>query len=286
MKKALIAYFSQGGTTRSVGEQILKGLNEKQIQVDFYDITEGPIFDIKSYEIIGIGSPAYIFRPPFSVVEFIKSLPDLDGLSFFTFVMYGTKPGKTGNVIRNLLTIKGAKEIGYAKFKGADFWVGYLQRGYLFSPDNPNDNELEMAINFGREIAANFSGDNYIKPDMDSGPGIVYTIENLITKKILTNYVYSYFFKADAKKCDSCKICIKKCPNNNIRLDKNGIPQWGRNCLFCLYCEMKCPKDAIKSPVDWLIMAPFMSYNIIQADKDPSIDQAKVVHSKGKTKRI
>ena len=48
MKKALIAYFSQGGTTRSVGEQILKGLNEKQIQVDFYDITEGPIFDIKS----------------------------------------------------------------------------------------------------------------------------------------------------------------------------------------------------------------------------------------------
>ena len=176
MKKALIAYFSQGGTTRSVGEQILKGLNEKQIQVDFYDITEGPIFDIKSYDIIGIGSPAYIFRPPFSVVEFIKSLPDLDGLSFFTFVMYGTKPGKTGNVIRNLLTIKGAKEIGYAKFKGADFWVGYLQRGYLFSPDNPNDNELEMAIYFGREIAANFSGDNYIKPDMDSGLGIVYTL--------------------------------------------------------------------------------------------------------------
>ena len=172
MKKALIAYFSQGGTTRTVSEQILKGLNDKHIQVDLYDIAEGSLFDINSYDMIGIGSPAYIFRPPFSVIEFIKSLPDLNGLPFFAFVMYGTKPGKTGNVIRNLLTIKGAKEIGYAKFKGADFSVGYLQRGYLFSPDNPNGNELEVAINFGREIAANFSDNNYIKPDMDSGPRI------------------------------------------------------------------------------------------------------------------
>jgi flavodoxin/ferredoxin len=286
MKKALIAYFSQGGTTRSVSEQILKGLNEKQIHVDLYDITEGPLSDIKSYDIIGIGSPVYIYRPPFSMIEFIKNLPALDGLSFFTFVMYGTRPGKTGNIIRNILTLKGAKEIGYAKFKGADFWVGYLQRGFLFSPDNPNSNELEMANNFGQEIAANFSDNNYIKPEMDSGPGIVYDIENLITKKFFTNYVYSYFFKADPDKCNSCKICIEKCPNKNIHLDNNGIPQWGRSCLFCLYCEMKCPKDAIKSPVDWLIMAPFMSYNVYQADKDPTIDQAKVVHSKGKTKRI
>ena len=286
MKKALIAYFSQSGTTRSVSEQILKGLTDKQVQVDLYDIAEGPLLEIDSYDIIGIGSPAYIFRPPFMVIEFIKSLPDLDGLHFFTFVMYGIRPGKTGNVIRNLLTIKGAKEIGYAKFKGADFWVGYLQRGYLFSPDNPNNNELDMAKIFGREIAVNLSDNNYIKPDMDSGPGIVYTIENLITKKFLTNYVYSYFFKADAEKCDSCKVCLINCPNNNISLDTNGIPQWGRDCLFCLYCEMKCPKDAIKSPVDWLIMAPFMNYNIYYADKDPSIDQAKVVHRKGKTKRV
>jgi flavodoxin len=92
MKKALIAYFSQGGTTRSVSEQILKGLSEEQIQVDLYDIADGPIFDISSYDMIGIGSPVYIYRPPFKVVEFIKSLPDLDGLPFFTFVLYGTKP--------------------------------------------------------------------------------------------------------------------------------------------------------------------------------------------------
>jgi len=286
MKKVLIAYFSQGGTTRSVGGQILKGLNDERIPADLYDINDGPLTDINSYDTIGIGSPAYIFRPPFKVIEFVKSLPNLDGLSCFTFILYGTRPGTTGNVLRNLLTMKGAREIGYAKFKGADYFLGYLHRGHLFSPDNPNDDEMKTAYSFGREIAANFSDNNYIKPDMDSGPGIVYTTENLITKKILIKYVYTYFFKADTEKCNSCEICIKICPNNNIHFDTNGIPHWGRDCLFCLYCEMKCPKDAIKSPVDWLIMAPFMSYNVYQAAKDPMIEQVTVVHSKGRTKRV
>ena len=46
MKKALIAYFSQGGTTRAVSEQILKGLNDEKIEVDLYDIAEGLIFGL------------------------------------------------------------------------------------------------------------------------------------------------------------------------------------------------------------------------------------------------
>ncbi|MBU2630483.1 MAG: EFR1 family ferrodoxin [Proteobacteria bacterium] len=285
MKKALIAYFSQGGTTRAVSEQILKGITDK-FQVDLYDISDSRPPDINEYDMIGIGSPVYIFRPPFNVMQYIKNLPELDGLPFFTFILYGTKPGTAGDLLRNALFLKGGKEIGYAKFKGADFFLGYLQRGFLFSPDNPNKDELENAHTFGKKIANNFFNNNYIKPGRDSGPGTVYAIENLITKKVLVKYVYSYFFKADMEKCNSCKICIKKCPNNNIRLDKNDTPQWGRNCLFCFYCEMKCPKDAIKSPVDWPVMAPFMAYNVYQANKDPLIDQTKVIHSKGKTKRI
>ena len=81
--------FSQGGTTRSVSEKIAKGLNGQQFQVDLHDIVEGPLTDINSYDMIGIGSPVYIYRPPFKETEFIKSLPDLDGRPFFAFVLYG-----------------------------------------------------------------------------------------------------------------------------------------------------------------------------------------------------
>lgn len=141
MKKALIAYFSQGGATRLISEQILKGIKDKQFRVDLYDIAAGQPPDINNYDMIGIGSPAYIYRPPFNVLEYIKNLPDLDGLPFFIFVLYGTKPGTTGDSLRNGLSLKSVKEIGYAKFKGADFYLGYLQRGFLFSPDNPNKDE-------------------------------------------------------------------------------------------------------------------------------------------------
>ncbi len=62
--------------------------------------------------------------------------------------------------------------------------------------------------------------------------------------------------------------------------------QWGHNCLFCLYCEVKCPKDAIKSVMDWPIMAPFMNYNVYEGKKSPLIEHVQVIHNKGKTKRI
>jgi flavodoxin/NAD-dependent dihydropyrimidine dehydrogenase PreA subunit len=218
MKKVLIAYFSQGNTTKAVAKNISTGVESKQFHVDLYNIADGDPPDIDGYDMIGIGSPVYIYRPPFNVMKFIKTLPELNGRPFFVFILFGTKPGDTGNLIRDALTHKGGKEIGYKKFKGADFYLGYLQRGFLFSPDNPNKNELEIATNYGQEIVNTFSEDNYVKPDRDCGPGIIYTIENLITKKILVKYVYSYFFKADMEKCNSCGICIKECANNNIQL--------------------------------------------------------------------
>lgn len=184
MPRALILYFSQGKTTKKIASVISKGLESEGLSVDLYDITQDTPPEMTDYDVVGIGSPVYVFRPPFNVMEFLKSLPNLNGLPFFCFILHGTLSGATGNILREHLTLKGGKEIGYAKYKGA---------------------------------------------------------------------------------CDSCSVCLHKCPNNNIFLNENGQPRWGRDCLFCLYCQMKCPKDAIKSVVDWPIMAPFMNYNVSQA---------------------
>jgi Fe-S-cluster-containing hydrogenase component 2 len=79
---------------------------------------------------------------------------------------------------------------------------------------------------------------------------------------------------------------MKICPAGNIKENQKGHPVWGRNCLFCLYCEMKCPKEAIISPASWPLFSPFHSYNILKARSDSSIKCARVVHEKGHTKRI
>lgn len=286
MPKALIIYFSQGKTTKKISNSISKGLATEGFIVDLYDITQDLPPEVTNYDMVGIGSPVYIFRPPFNVMAFLKNIPNLNGMPFFCFILHGTLPGVAGNIIREHLTLKGGKEIGYAKFKGADYFLGYIQRGVLFSPDNPNETDMDNARQFGQEVAGRLTERKYEKPGMDSMPGIVYSIEELITKEFFIKYMYSYLFKLDKEKCDLCSVCLHKCPNNNISLNKNGHPQWGRDCLFCLYCQMKCPKDAIKSVVDWPIMAPFMSYNVSQSLNNSMIEHVSVEHSKGRTKRI
>jgi len=286
MRKTLIAYFSQGGTTKKIAEKISQGLQSKQFQVDFYNIVDDQRPSITDYDVIGIGSPVYIFRPPFNVLDYLKGLPELNDLPFFVFLLYGTEPGTAGNIIRKTLSRKGGKEIGYEKFKGADYFFGYLQRGHLFSPNNPSENELKQAEQFGQDLVSRISEKGYVKPKMDTLPPPVYCIERMITTRSQVQQIYSRFFKVDKDKCTSCKICIQQCPKNNIRFDKNDLPIWGRECIACFYCEMKCPLDAITSPLDWSIMAPFTNYNVSRSLKDPSIEDVKVVHKKGKTVRV
>lgn len=286
MKKVLIVYFSQGETTAKIAEQIKKGITDENYDANLYNIQDGKPPDINQYEIVGIGFPVYIFRPPFNVMDYIKNLPDLNGMPFFIFLLYGTYPGVAGNIARKALSKKGGKEIGYTCYMGEDYFIGYLKRGYLLSLGHPTEKELSNAYAFGQDVILHATGKGYMKPPYDPQPGLIYNIERWTTLRPMVNHLYTHFFIVKKKKCDSCGICIKKCPTGNITMNKKSFPTWGRNCISCWYCEMSCPLEAITSVVDWPIMIPFMKYNIKKALSDPSIDATKVVFSKGKLKRI
>lgn len=51
-------------------------------------------------------------------------------------------------------------------------------------------------------------------------------------------------FCAD-EKCNSCGICEKICPSNNITLIE-GKPDWHQKCEQCLACIQWCPQEAIQ----------------------------------------
>jgi flavodoxin len=121
MKKALIAYFTQGGTTAKIAKEISKGIFEKGFVVDFHKISDHLAPDVKEYDLVGFGSPVCIFRPPYNVMEYVEGLPNLEGLPFFVFMLHGTHPGTAGNIMRKALRRKGGCEVGYSRFKGADF---------------------------------------------------------------------------------------------------------------------------------------------------------------------
>jgi len=284
MPKSLIVFFSQGGTTTRIAESIAEGLRAAKFEVHLHNIKDGRPPDPRNYDILGIGSPTYYFRPPFNVIEYLNGLPDLVGKPFFVFVLHGTDCGDAGNIIRRALEHKGAREIGYSRCLGADYFLGYLKRGYLFSPHHPEAKELAQAEIFGREVAAHYAGKPYGKQEYDASPSIIYRLERSLVNRFMIRQMYSRLIWVNAKKCSACGLCMKLCPTQNISADKEGHPIWGRNCLLCFTCEMKCPLNAINSPLTWKLFWPFMVYNTLHASRDSSLDHARVVHRSGHTK--
>lgn len=286
MKKCLIVYYSQGGTTDKVAKKIATGLHAAEYQTDLYNIKEKSPPETVGYDLLGIGSPTYYFRPPFNVTDYLNSLPKLDGLPTFVFTLHGTYQGDCGNIIRHALVQKEAQDVGYFHCHGADYFYGYLKEGYLFSPDSPTAGELAQAEDFGREIADRVEGKGYTRTPDDPHPGIVYRLERFLVNRWLCNQVYSRFFSLNREECSSCGLCIQECPTENISEGKNQYPAWGRNCLACLTCEMICPDNAITSVIDWQIFLPTLKYNISHASRDPTLEYVRVIHHQGQTQRL
>ena len=284
MPKALVARFSQTGTTAQVAESIARGLGSAGWQVDLHDIAADGVPGLDGYELLGVGTPTYFYRPPFVTQDFVRALPDLDGLASFVFVLHGTTQGDCGNWIRKRLQRKGAADLGYFHCFGADYWLGYMQRGYLFSPDSPTDAELASAEEFGGTVAARHGKEAPGVEALDGPTPLMYGLERLLVNRLSARLMYSKTFRVDGN-CDGCGICVSACPVHNITARENGKPRWHSNCLLCATCELKCPQDAIHSALDWVVFAPFMNYNIKRAVKE-LYPYVQIEHARGKTRRI
>jgi len=286
MPKTLITYFSQGGTTEKVARTIGDGLVGKGHDVDFHAMNGGGDPDLDGVDVLGVGLPVYYFKPPFKVMDVVSGLSDLNGRPFFVFLLYGTVHADAGTVVRHALRGKGGREIGYFVTKGADYFYGYLHRGYLFSPENPTPLDLSGARTFGETVAERVAQGASVRAVDDGQPAWVYRIESLLSNRWFTKWMYSRLFTVKKDDCSGCGQCVTVCPMNNITADENGRPVWGSNCLLCLYCEMKCPQEAIVSPIKWPVFAPFMAYNVWKARADPAIDHVRVIQENGRTRRM
>jgi flavodoxin/NAD-dependent dihydropyrimidine dehydrogenase PreA subunit len=268
MKNGLIVYSSQSGTTRKVAENISAGLTISGFNVDIFDINEKHQLKTAEYDFIGIGSPTYMFRPSYAVIDYIDKMGDLGGKPMFTFVTYGSEIGDGANWLRMKLRRRRAIDLGHFLCRGENLFPGYTNRGHVFSPDSPTKNELTDAEAFGRQIASRLKSKNYDTTSVyDKTTHIVSRFERFVTNRFFTKVLYSYFFSADKKLCNSCGTCVSVCPAGNITIQDKRSPQWGHNCILCLTCEITCPQRAVSTPISWIIFSPFLNYNIWRAKR-------------------
>ena len=224
MKRCRIIYFSQGGSTATVAEHIARGLSSAGYEVTSHNLLDGPPPALDDYDLLGIGSPVYYYRLPFNVADYVKALPDLAGRPVFAFLLHATYHLDAANALRRELARKGGREVGFAYFLGAGYFLGYLRRGSRFCVEHPTAAELAQAEAFGREVVAHASGAPYVPPAFDAPAPAIYAFERMVSSRPLVKNVYSRLFRVDRGKCKRCGQCIRLCPTRNISAGPDRFP--------------------------------------------------------------
>jgi len=287
MPKCLIVYFSQSGSTAKVAEHIASGLKVAGYQVELHNLRNRCVPpDVEEIDLLGIGSPIYTFRLPFNVADYLNALPPLNNLPVFSFNLYGSYCFDTGTQFRKMLAQKGARDMGYFSCHGEDVVLGYLQEGYLFSPNHPTQNELDEAQSFGKEVASRVAGNTASPSCRESSLPFIYRLERFLCNRWLVEHVMYRFFKVDKGRCDNCGLCVAVCPLGNISEVGENQLKWGDSCLMCFTCEMCCHAGAIRSLNDFAATKPFVRYNIRKACRDKSLDHLRVKYENGHTERL
>lgn len=286
MLKCLIIYYSMGGTTAKVAESISKGLRSGGYECDLHNLKNGSAPELKAYHLLGIGSPVYYCRQPFNILDYLISLPYLKNMPVFTFNTFGTYRFDSARWFYKILAAKGALKTGHFSCHGTGSFLGYAKLGYLFSPDHPTSDDLDKAEQFGLDLSSAIKNNRSVSIDKDLPTPFIYRLERFLTNRWLTRQVLSRMFSVNKSICNRCGICIKNCPTHNLIKSGEGQPIWGRNCTLCLMCETRCPKDAIKSIIDWPVFLPFLNYNVRVASSDKALHHVKVKHHHGKIERL
>jgi len=269
MKKGIVLYSSQGGSTKKVAEKICEGLYKKGCQANLVEIDDRAPKQFDEFDFIGIGSPVYYFRPSFLVMDYIDSVQGLSGKPIFTFVTYGSEIGDGANWLRKKLFKSKAINIGHFQCHGRHLFPGYTNRGYIFSPESPTEQELNQAETFGKTMASNmFSNQQVVASPYDMRTNWILRFERFVTNQLLVKILYSKFFSSKKSRCNSCGTCSAICPMKNIDWKSGTNPKWGNNCILCCACEIKCPNRAISTPISWFIFSPFLWYNIMRTKKN------------------
>ncbi len=288
--RALIVYFSQGGTNARVADAIAAGIREAGYEIDLWNLKNGRPPNVRGYQLLGIGSPVYYFHLPLNVSHYVKHLPSLGGVPAFVFIVHGSHRIDTANWLRRTLERKGAREVGYFHCRGEAHVLPLLREGYLFSPDRPSEGELIEAKTFGVALAARVAGAPYLRPPLEPKPALIYRLERLLASRWLMEHFYSRLFRVDFSKCTACGLCMEVCPTGNITRGPRGLPLWDRRCLVCLSCEMRCPEEAISSalsrPFPGVLLRWVFRYDVRRWVREGELPYVRVIHQRGAIRRV
>ncbi|MCX5748894.1 MAG: EFR1 family ferrodoxin [Candidatus Saganbacteria bacterium] len=236
MKNA-IYYFTGTGNSLVVARDIAEKLGDTQVISIPHALKTG---DFPEAERVGVVFPVYIWGMPLIAAKFLKRLPLRKDVYLFAVATCGGFPAAT-----LLQAEKIIKEKGFKLSSG----FGMLMPGnyipmYGAKPPQKQAKQFKKEKEKVKKIADIVSAKKTAKIEKNN------FIVNALFSGLLYKGAAKQIHKMDKnffadEKCNSCGICEKICPVNNIKMI-SGKPVWQGGCEQCLACLQWCPEEAIQ----------------------------------------
>lgn len=228
-------YFSPTGTTKTIVENICKGLdisNTEKIDLTKPMARSQPL-QTNDNELLVVGVPVYMGRVPAIVTDWLNLL-NAHQTPVVCVVVYGNRDYDDSLLELNDILVKqgcvvvaGAAFIGEHSFSSSEMPVAI---------GRPDINDINKAVDFGRQINKKLSSDLFStgKSALNIPGSFPYGRD---TK------VWSIDFIETNDQCNNCGLCVENCPVDAI--DPSDVSFIDiEKCITCCACIKNCPQHA------------------------------------------
>ena len=240
----MIFYYSGTGNSLWVAKEIGKYQNERLINIatEMKKNQEEYVYELERKEKIGFVFPTYSWAPPQIVERFIKKIKFEGYRQHYLFSVYtcGSDTGCTSKYLDNMFKDK-KMEIYYTEFiQMPENFITMFDLDSTLLRNKKLVDAQKQIIKINEQIK-----DRRLQAFDKEKYNISDYFKTYIVKKLF--YIFcmgTSKFSVD-NNCNSCGLCTKVCPFENIELYK-GKPMWHQHCTKCMACICRCPKEAIQ----------------------------------------
>lgn len=232
-------YFSGTGNTLLVVKKMQKTFEKQGINVNMHKIEESDPESLNLDHTIGIAFPVAVFSTYPFVWDFIRKLPQSEGTEIFMVDTLGGFSGGIVGPLREIVKKKGYTPIGALEIQMPPN-IFYIQ----------DKETCQKKVEKGIESAEKYAIDILNGKSEWGRISILSDAMNLfsIGSLKLTGidlHQKLFIFEPREDKCNKCRICVKLCPVDNIKMAEDKYPKHGLNCEYCLRCVSFCPRQAM-----------------------------------------
>jgi len=233
--KTTLFYYSGTGNSLKIAKDISNILENSEL-IPIAKLWERDSI-IPQSEKVGLIFPLYFMGCPSIIIDFLNKL-EVTKVDYI-FAVVTSHHGSSGATLYQINKVlrKNSKALN------AGFSIrmpGNYIPMYDIASKESHKRDFEQAKE-KIEMLADLINNNGKSIEKKFLPFIGSFFNKLFCKKVNKSDVNFY---AD-EKCNSCEICEKVCPVNNIKI-VDGKPEWQHKCQRCLACIHFCPQEAIQ----------------------------------------